>query len=177
VRLFVAAELPDDVAEALRDWTPSDPALRPVAREALHLTLAFLGERSEDDAARAAAALQVLGRPVTALSAGEAIWLPPRRPRVLAVEVHDGDGALHALQADVVAALVEAVAFEPEARPYRAHVTVARVRSGERAPRLDLPPASDVVRAPFAATALTLFRSRLSPRGARYEAVSRVALS
>lgn len=177
MRLFVAAELPGDVTEALLAWAPRDPALRPVPVEALHLTLAFLGERSEEDAARVTAALAGLARPVRALSLGEAIWLPPRRPRVLAVEVDDGDGALTTLQADVIAALVGAVGFEPEGRPYLPHVTVARVRSGARAPRLELPPPADLVDAPFGATALTLFHSRLSPRGARYEALSRVALS
>jgi RNA 2',3'-cyclic 3'-phosphodiesterase len=173
VRLFVAAELPEPAVTGLTAWTPRDPALRPVPAAALHLTLAFLGERSEDDAGRAAAALPALARPVGGLSAAAVRWLPPRRPRVLAVELADFGVALGALQRAVVAALVDAIGFEPEARPYLPHVTVARVRSGARAPRRALePPALGT----FGAVALTLLRSRLSPQGARYEALERTLL-
>jgi 2'-5' RNA ligase len=95
---------------------------------------------------------------------------------VLTVEVADPEGALTALQFGLVAALEDAIAFRPERRRFLPHVTVARVRSGHRAPpRLELaPPGGPAV---FAADALTLFRSRLSPSGARYEALERVALS
>jgi 2'-5' RNA ligase len=53
VRLFVAAELPEPVVSALVGWRPALAALRPVAPEALHLTLAFLGERSAREASAA----------------------------------------------------------------------------------------------------------------------------
>ena len=52
---------------------------------------------------------------------------------MLTVEVADATGALLALQERVVAALVEAVGYEPDRRRFRPHVTVARVRRG--APR------------------------------------------
>lgn len=173
LRLFVAAELPDDVVDALVAWRPRADALRPVAREALHLTLAFLGWREESDARAVAAALRPLERPVGALSLAAARWLPPRRPRVLAVDVADGRGELAALQAAVVGALAEAVGFVPERRPFLAHVTVARVRSGAPAPRAELPDPPDLG---FAASALTLFRSHLGSAGARYEPLAQVAL-
>ena len=65
------------------------------------------------------------------LALGGALWLAPRRPHVLTVAVEDADGALAALQARVVEALAEAAGRdEPERRPFRPHVTVARVRRG-----------------------------------------------
>ena len=67
------------------------------------------------------------------LALGDALWLAPRRPHVLTVEVADATGALLALQERVVAALVEAVGYEPDRRRFRPHVTVARVRRGARA--------------------------------------------
>ncbi len=144
----------------------------------LHLTLAFLGERSQDDAAAVGAALAGVARPVVALSLGAARWLPPRRPRVLAVDVVDGDGALGALQAALVAALGAAIGYVPEHPEYLAHVTVARVRGraplAARAARRELPPVDGM--GPFAAPALTLMRSRTDPDGARYEALARVEL-
>lgn len=175
-RLFVALELPEEVRAALVAWQPRDASLRPVAPEALHVTLAFLGAREEGEAVAIGALLEPLARPVGALALGAPAWLPPRRPGVVAVRVDDGDGALAALQADVAAALVAACVFEPERRAFLAHVTVARVRRGAVVPEavrgLGPPPAIA-----FAAPAVTLFRSHLSPRGSRYEAVTRVALA
>ena len=174
LRLFVAAELPGEVVEALVGWRPRDDGLRPVAPEAMHVTLAFLGSREEDDIPVVEAALERAQRPVTALALGEALWLPRRRPRVLAVELDDVDGALGALQRDVSAGLEEGIGWTPERRPFLAHVTVARVRpgGGGRLPEPGEPP----VLGPFPAAALTLFRSHLSPRGARYESLWRGAL-
>ena len=58
-------------------------------------------------------------------------------------------------------------------RPFRPHVTVARVRRGPR-PSRDLP---DPPRATFAGEAVTLFRSHLGRGPARYEALERVELT
>jgi 2'-5' RNA ligase len=59
--------------------------------------------------------------------------------------------------------------YRPEARPYRAHVTVARVAKDQRV-RVDPPsPPSSVALAETAT--VTLYRSRLSSAGSRYEAV------
>jgi 2'-5' RNA ligase len=172
-RLFVAAELPGDAVDALVSWRPGADGLRPVAPEALHVTLAFLGERDVGDVAAIAPMLDAVARPVRALSLGAPLWLPKRRPRVLAVDLGDADGALAALQADVVARLHDGIGFEPERRAFLAHVTVARVRAGTRdLPAVDPPEPLG----PFAARAVTLFRSRLSPRGARYEALARTTL-
>lgn len=173
MRLFVAAEIPRPVAERLAGWTPRDDALRPVAPESLHLTLAFLGERTEEEAARVGTLLAGVARPVGALALGPVRWLPPRRPGVLAVEVDDPTGALRALQADLVAALRSAIGFAPERRPFLAHVTVARVKRSARAPSVAVEaPGGE----PFAATAVTLFQSRPSSQGARYLALERVRL-
>ena len=101
------------------------------------------------------------------------------RPRVLAVEVADGDGALGAMQAGVVAALADAIGFRPEQRPYLPHVTVARVRAHGRVARdrrVAVEAATRRSAGTFAAPALTFMRSRLSPHGARYEPVARAEL-
>jgi 2'-5' RNA ligase len=161
---------------ALLAWRPDDPALRPVGEEALHVTLAFLGGREESDVARIRVAIEPLGRPVARLSLAGVRWLPPRGPRVLAVELADADGALRALQAEVVSALADAVGFAPERRAFLAHVTVARVRQGARVPRELRERLAPPAPLAFAAPAVTLFRSHLSPRGARYEALVRVPL-
>jgi 2'-5' RNA ligase len=94
---------------------------------------------------------------------------------VLTVALEDSGGVLAALQADVVARLADALPWQPEARPYRPHVTVARVRREWR-PRTGELPAGP--RATFTADAVVLFRSHLGGRGpARYEALERAELA
>ena len=105
---------------------------------------------------------------------GEPAWLPPRRPGVLAVDLVDGEGACGRLQTAVASALVELGAYVAEKRPFRPHVTVARVRRGARVDeQLSRMPDART----FAASSLTLYRSRLSPKGARYDALARIPLT
>ena len=177
-RLFAALELPADVRGALgafgRAAADGDFALRAVSDDALHVTLAFLGHRPLDDIPFASEAVRAaVAGPVAALALGDPLWLAPRRPHVLTVEVVDGDGALMALQERVVAALVEATAYEPDRRRFRPHVTVARVRHGAAPRRRGLPEAP---KAEFAGEAVVLYRSWLGGGPARYEALERVAL-
>jgi 2'-5' RNA ligase len=172
-RLFVAAELPEEVIDALARWPPRADGVRGLEAESLHVTLAFLGWRDEAEIEVVGALLAGLARPVEALSLAGPRRLPPRRPRVLAVELADADGALAALQRDVARALAEAVGWEPERRAFLAHVTVARVRADARLPEVEPPPALG----PFAARALTLFRSHVGAGGSRYEALTRVPLA
>jgi 2'-5' RNA ligase len=176
-RLFVALDVPARVREALgafgRAAAAEDFALRPVRDDALHVTLAFLGHRPLDDVEPAREAVREVAMPVPELQLGKALWLSPRRPHVLTVEVLDPAGALARLQAAVTAALAEAIGYEPERRRFRPHITVARVRRGA-VPRLrgvpDPPPAR------FGGEALTLYRSWLGGGPARYEPLERVTL-
>jgi len=179
LRLFVALELPEAARSALvafRD-AAADPAIwRPVAPEAIHLTLAFLGRRPAEDVATVGRVLRDAAGPAAAaprLALDRALLLPPRRARVLCAALADPDGTLGELQARVSDGLAGAGVYVPEKRPFRAHATVARLRPRERAPRsLDVAP--DPLE--FAGEALTLFESRLHPHGARYEALERVRL-
>jgi RNA 2',3'-cyclic 3'-phosphodiesterase len=174
VRLFVALELPGPVRDALAAWgagvTDGEEALRPVSPAALHATLAFLGARAPADVgpiAEAVARAVARGPWPGELRLGEALWLAPRRPHVLTVAVEDPDGALGALRERVVAELARELAWEPERRRFRAHVTVARVRRG-RAPRgydVPAPPGPGG----FAAAGVAVMRSELGAGGARYE--------
>lgn len=179
-RLFVALELPDAVRHALVRWRSRlrperTGKLRPVATEALHVTLCFLGWRPEDQVDAIAAACGVVAaEPAPSLALADVIWLPRRRPRVLAVELDDREAKLARAQAALSAALAAGGWYEPENRPFLAHVTVARVGpgGGTRAPELPEPPRLD-----FVGSRVVLYRSRLSRGGARYEALARVELA
>ena len=176
-RLFVAVDLPAEVREGLAAWAARAGGLegvRLIAPAGLHVTLAFLGWRRLTEAPRIAELALTHAQPVPDLRVAGAAWLPPRRPRVLAVDLEDPGRALIRVQARVSEALAAGAGYEPERRPFRPHVTVGRVgkRARVRAHDLPAPPSTS-----FTATALTLYRSRLSQDGARYEPLARVELA
>jgi len=140
--------------------------------ESLHVTLCFLGSRPVEEITAIGAALEECALPVGELSVGAPLWLPPRRPRALAVEVRDDpDRGLAALHSALLDALARVCDYREERRRFRAHVTLARMREGSRGsgggrvlpatPTLSFTPAS-----------IILYRSWLSPGGASYEALA-----
>jgi RNA 2',3'-cyclic 3'-phosphodiesterase len=176
LRLFVALELPAAARAALvafRDAAAEPAIWRPVAAEALHLTLAFLGRRPADDVAAIEPILRAAAGPAPRLALAGAVLLPPRRARVLCAALDDPDGTLAELQARVSDGLAAAGVYVPEKRPFRAHATVARLRPRERAPRTVSTTPEPLE---FRGEALTLFVSRLHPHGARYEPLVRISL-
>lgn len=176
MRLFVALEPPAPVRAALAEWAwqavGEDPQLRRVPADALHLTLAFLGEQPEADvrllAPELARALSAAVAPRD-VHAVEPLWLAPRRPHVLTVAVADPSGLLGALRARVVDACVRAVGWEPEGRAFRPHVTLARVRRDERVRPRVLPALPPAARAPWSTGGVTLLRSVPGSGAAQYE--------
>jgi 2'-5' RNA ligase len=177
LRLFVALDLPAPAVAALAAFraAAADPAVwRPLPDEALHVTLAFLGHRPEADVPALVDGLRSAPPTAPRLRLGAALALPPRRPRVLTAEVLDPDGTLAALQAAVSRDLAARGLYTPEARPFRPHATVARLRPGARAGRGELPAPEPLA---FRGEALTLYQSRLRREGARYEALARLELS
>jgi 2'-5' RNA ligase len=147
--------------------------LRPVAAESLHVTLAFLGSRpvGEVEPIGAAVAGAVSGLPAARLGVVGVKGVPPRRPRLFALDLLDPGGAAAAVHAAVSEALANGGYYKPERRPFWPHVTVARVRgrAGGRVESL----ASAPPERSFTAREVALYRSHLSPRGSRYEALGR----
>lgn len=174
----MALDLPGEDRRRLAEWRDGALAgrgdLRPVAPEALHVTLAFVGHRPEEEVGPIAATIvdSCAGLCVARLRSIGVVAVPPRRPRLLALDLADEGGRAGAVQAVVSEALVAGGWYAPEKRPFWPHVTLARVRRGERAlPLVARPPEQA-----FDAGAVTLYRSLLSPRGARYEAIECVRL-
>ena len=167
--------------EELADWRvaalSSRDDLRPVAVEALHVTLIFLGYLPEKEIERVARsafeAVDGLPAPVLAVRAVKPV--PPRSPRLFAFDLADDERRAGAVQHAASDALAAARLYRPEKRPFWPHVTFAGVKRGVRraAPIEASPPAGD----PFEASELTLYRSRLRPQGALYEPLERVRLS
>lgn len=192
-RLFVAVELPREVREQLREWARSavvtlraagapGGALRVLDADSLHLTMCFLGSRPVAEIEALAGVLASCEGRAGELSLGAPLWLPPRRPHALAVEVRDRAGELSALHERLGEELASVSGWLPERRRFTPHVTVARVRrGGRRRPRRGATATGDPAepareralpatpRLSFAPEALVLFRSWLRAEGASYE--------
>lgn len=183
-RLFVALDLPEDLREGIAAWgreALADPALRPVAAESLHVTLAFLGHRPEKEIEPIAAVVRESAGPAPWLELGDPEQRPPRgRARVYALPALS-PGA-EALQAGVAGRLQEAGFYEPEKRLFWPHVTVARVRPEARGSRrpavVSEPPGKLPERLSEARICrrMTLYRSELKPTGAQYVPLAQVEL-
>jgi len=145
-----------------------------VAVEALHVTLVFLEYLPEKEIGTAAStAFEALdGLRAPRLAVREVRPVPSRDPRLFAVDLADEDDRATAVHQAASAALAAARLYRPEKRPFWPHITLARVKRGERRvpppPEDPAPPA-----APFDAGLVTLYRSTLRPQGALYEPLAR----
>lgn len=190
MRLFVGVELDDhvraacavaalDLQERLRR-ARANLAVRWIAEPNLHITLWFLGEVPDDKTAAIADALRLAWSTAafTLTVSGSGAFPTSGAPRIVWLGVTEGGDRLADLYQELAVRLMP-LGFEPERRSYQPHLTLGRVKEAGRtswrtarsaltreAPRYG----SCQVRA------VTLFRSRLSPTGARYEPLLRVPL-
>jgi RNA 2',3'-cyclic 3'-phosphodiesterase len=190
MRLFIGIELSDtiktraaDVCIDLRQRLTKASrrtTLRWVNPENLHITLWFLGEVADDRTAGVASTLRQRFHAPTfdvAIS-GAGLFPASGPPRTLWLGLTAGMDPLIALYGELSTRL-PALGFEPEKRAYSPHLTVARFKDVAR------PDAAAIRRAVAQAPAevgacpigaVTLFRSRLSPKGSQYEPLLRVPL-
>jgi 2'-5' RNA ligase len=173
MRLFVAASFPQEV---LRDLNGRVAALRPrlpsaswTREETQHLTFAFLGEQPESLVETLAkpmcAALSALPRFEARLRAS-GFFPNPRRARVgwIGLEPESQFVAV----AEAVRRTVTAAGITLDGGEFKPHLTVFRIRDPWPPASIDLFTKSfrDYVSSPFAVDRVTLYSSRLDPRGA-----------
>ncbi|HWW76942.1 MAG TPA: RNA 2',3'-cyclic phosphodiesterase [Pyrinomonadaceae bacterium] len=185
LRLFFAVELPGEVREAaaahasrLRRDFPEARASWP-RPESLHLTLKFLGDvegaRVESLSGAATAAAAGLA-PFTLTIEGAGSFPPRGAARVLWLGVRDAAAGLSRLQLRLENGCA-AHGFPRESKPYKPHLTLARLRAPQDAAALS----EAHRRAPFGPHAFqvsdfVLMRSELGPGGSRYTPLSRHTL-
>jgi 2'-5' RNA ligase len=153
-----------------------------VKPELLHLTLAFLGQTSNERLADVTAAVGAAASGVTAFDVEidhSGRFPPTGKPRVVWLGIGAGAPAVLSLGDRVRAELARRdIAFDR--KPLRAHVTLARAR--EDVSTVDaraIAAAAEAMRIPhlrFRTDAVIVFESVLSPRGPRYTPRSTVSL-
>lgn len=181
MRLFVAVDLS---AEAIEEAARLAADIRRRARATLrwvppanlHLTVRFIGHVADSVDALIAALSEPLPLEPFQMTLGACGAFPPTGAvRVVWVGLASGGSELARVSA-IMDARVRPFGFEPEARPFSPHLTLARADRSERIPRqfrdtlahVDVRPAVTRVRQ------AVVYQSHLSPRGARYEPVAAV---
>jgi 2'-5' RNA ligase len=153
-RLFFAVWPPNDVVARLVALPrPDERGVRWMPAENLHVTLRFLGEA---DAELAAAALDGVALPPATARVGPAARRLGGRNLVVPVTGLDE-------LATVVTATTCHLGRPPDGRPFRGHITLARLKRGADQVSVSVP-----VDDHFDADAVVLVRSDLSSRGATY---------
>lgn len=181
----MALDLPDALREGIVVWGREelrDPALRVVAPESLHVTLAFLGYLPEKEIEPLAKVIEALEGSAPSIALGGPVAKPSLRRAHLFALPAASSGAV-ALQSELTEALVAKRLYRPEKRPFWPHVTVARVKSAGRGTRrpatVEKPPGAlpKGLLEPALCVRVTLYRSVLQPQGSRYAPLAQVELS
>jgi 2'-5' RNA ligase len=177
---FLAIDLTTDERHALSAaLTGASPGKRLPGKHTLaenwHITTRFLGECSVQHAERIMHQLsETMGvEEGRVWCEGLGAFPKPSKASVVYVGIDDPDGVLERLAAASDDA-AESAGFEPEGRPYVPHLTLARVR-----PPVDVGhvlESWDDFRVPIGVRGVTLFRTRRSRAGNRYDPIDTVAL-
>jgi 2'-5' RNA ligase len=174
MRAFLAIPLPETVrrvAAASREGlVAAGDGWRVVRDEGLHVTIRFLGDVDPSRRAACDAAWREAARGVGSLALrlrGAAVVPRTGRPRVLWLGLDDEtpDQRLVRL-ADRMERAARSQGFPPEARPFSAHVTLARARSGARVTKPPVERIGDL--GTFVADCVVLYRSEPDRGGSRY---------
>ncbi len=158
MRIFIAADIPEDQLSRLSKLRQELPGWRWLPPQNLHFTLAFLGELPRPEPV-----LERLSRLEHARVRVRSSVLRAFSRRVLALEFE----GLDSLALQVRELLGE---LHTESRPYRGHVTLAR--AGKRACK----PAPQPVEIEFVCRSVSCQLSQLTPAGARYQTLGRFEL-
>ncbi|MCP5370580.1 MAG: RNA 2',3'-cyclic phosphodiesterase [Hyphomicrobiales bacterium] len=176
MRLFVALPLPAAVRRELAFLQGGLPGARWVDEANLHVTLRFIGEVEGHEAEEIDIALAAVRWPAFDVTvAGVGCFETGKRPRVLWAGI-DRNPALAGLRDKVESAVVRA-GQEPERRKFKAHVTLARFKTG-RNERVGpfVAGHTGFAAGTFRADRFTLFRSHLNHGGPHYEVLAEYPL-
>jgi RNA 2',3'-cyclic 3'-phosphodiesterase len=181
-RTFIALQVPDSwiayVQGIARDLAGRSPGLTWVRSENAHFTVRFLGDLDDEQVERVRASVRRSGSglPAPVARLGRLGAFPrPERPRVLWVGLAQGGPEAEAVATAVNDGL-ERDGFGFPDKPFRAHLTLARVREGARGVadliRSTIPPAPEAE--PL--QRLTVMKSELHKSGAMYNVLEEIRL-
>jgi 2'-5' RNA ligase len=176
MRTFIAIELSPEIKDELADiqaqLKTSNADVKWVKPQAMHLTLKFLGNITQEKIEEVKKALDTISpnhKPFE-ISLFQIGGFPKLEyPRVIWVGIDKGCSRAEAIAKDVVEGLSN-IGFEKEKRPFTAHLTLGRVKSPKgrnelvsKMKALDFKPSASCT-----IDKITLFQSTLTPQGSIY---------
>jgi len=194
MRLFVALDIDDNIRgrvagflNGVRGFVPDARWVRP---ESLHVTLKFIGEKSEDEVGKIRLALEtIVAKPVGMNIRGYGFFPGTRRPRVFWIGIESGT-ELAALATAVDEKLAE-LAIPKEEHALSPHLTLERGAGGSGSPRKQKSDSTNhsfqrlqaklsAIATPefgtMTAREFFLYQSQLSPKGSKYTKLAAFAL-
>ena len=188
VRSFIAIELPDEVKSGLAQLqaqlkTGKQPPVKWVNPYSIHLTLKFLGSIAVDKISEITGAMEAAAQGISPfhLKVKDLGVFPNlRRVQVVWVGVSGEVDQLSRLQQGIESNLAP-LGFTPESRPFRPHLTLARLR--EQASPDERQSFGQLIASTrfeavydFSVDSINLIRSQLTREGAIYSRISSVKL-
>ena len=187
-RTFIALELEESLhrylGNIMRRMAQQLPDLRWVDPRGMHLTLAFLGELSDQQVSEATHAAELAARTVPPFDyrlSHPGIFGPPDQPRVIWIGIDEPSGRLLQLHRQLNLELARR-GFEIDTRPFSPHLTLSRVKAPLNAEeqralqgllaKKDLRRSSPICHARH----LSVMKSELTRAGASYTCLYKVAL-
>lgn len=184
-RLFVAAELGPaartlaaDIESELRVALRRKVRIRWTRPEGRHVTLAFIGQVTDEQARVAGDTMAKVATICEAFDVavgGVGAFPNARRSRVLWVGVNDPDATLVKLATEIQKELRQA-GFAVDDREFRGHITLGRVADRRGMDLSDALENCSEETLSIKLDAMVLFESHLAPSGARYRPLRRILL-
>jgi len=184
VRAFIAVDIEGVLSEKLSKLTESlkltGADVKIVEKENFHITIRFLGNIPVDMIDVIEEVMRKAVRDVKVHKIrlkGVGAFPNPNRPRVIWVGV-EGDELLKEINR-VIERELRKMGFKPETKPFTAHVTLARVRSGRKMDELVkwIDEMKDIDLGELEVKSIRLKKSTLTPKGPIYETLREVKLS
>lgn len=182
VRVFFAMDLPATLKHALAQYIgvlkkhSKTRVIRWSLPENLHITLQFLADVNTADLAHllthVRTALQTESTPLTFELGRLQIFPDPYRPRVIVMDVSP-QTALTRLSQEIGRGILQA-GYSIEERPYRAHLTLGRIKQPKGLSLGFLNEVEPPIFGPIIIKEVTLFRSEPQPDGSRYTPLATV---
>lgn len=182
IRTFIAVDLPDSARHAIRIYQEplkqANADVKWVRPESMHLTLKFLGDVPVD---QQDAILQAMGEtvrscnPFSTVLAGAGAFPDLNHPRVFWIGIGHGAQELTELSIRLNEALIP-LGFEADKRPYKAHLTLGRVRSMRSIRSVTEQLSESFESESFLVNEVMFFKSDLNPAGAVYTVLGRAKM-
>ena len=177
IRAFIALEISREarveLSRIIDELKKVDAPVKWLNPQSIHLTLKFLGNISEEKIENISILLEKIAKGIASFSVtlGDIGVFPTwRRPRVIWLGIKDSQEKVKSMAGELEKAL-EKEGCEIEAREFKSHLTLGRVKTGKNSEKLKMAADADsveIVPVSMIVDKIILYKSTLTPEGAEY---------